>query len=99
MTKDPFASTASLDANPFDDPFADEDSINKPSQSSHELPASHVADLDRRERDLERRERELHQKAETIRKQGRNNWPPGDYPLCSIMRPKSIDAHIRPYAP
>jgi secretory carrier-associated membrane protein len=79
MTKDPFASTASLDVNPFDDPFADQDSINKPSQYSHELAASRVADIDRREHDLERRERELHQKAETVRKQGRNNWPPGDY--------------------
>lgn len=76
MTKDPFASTTSLDVNPFDDPFADQDSVNKPSQYSHELAASRVADLDHRERDLERRERELHQKAETIRKHGRNNWPP-----------------------
>lgn len=82
MTKDPFASTASLDVNPFDDPFADQDSISKPSQQhSHELAASRVADLDRRELDLDRRERELHQKAETIRKQGRNNWPPCEYPL------------------
>ncbi|KAF8503448.1 scamp family-domain-containing protein [Russula emetica] len=76
ITKDPFASTASLDVNPFDDPFPDQDSINKPSQYSHELAAPRVADLDRRERDLESRERELQQKAETIRKHGRNNWPP-----------------------
>ncbi|KAH9996796.1 scamp family-domain-containing protein, partial [Russula vinacea] len=76
ITKDPFASTASLDVNPFDDPFPDQDSINKPSQYSHELAASRVANLDSRERDLERRERELQQKAETIRKHGRNNWPP-----------------------
>ncbi|KAI0256813.1 scamp family-domain-containing protein [Lactifluus subvellereus] len=76
ITKDPFASTASLDTNPFDDPFADQDSVNKPSQYSHELAASRVADLERREQDLERRERELQQKAENIRKHGRNNWPP-----------------------
>jgi hypothetical protein len=96
QTQDPFASTASLDVNPFDDPFADQDSVNKPSQYSHELAASRVADLDRRERDLESRERELHKKAETIRKHGRNNWPPGDYPLRSIRRPESIHTHIRP---
>jgi len=96
QTQDPFASTASLDVNPFDDPFADQDSVNKPSQYSHELAASRVTDLDRRERDLESRERELHKKAETIRKHGRNNWPPGDYPLRSIRRSESIHAHIRP---
>jgi hypothetical protein len=76
ITKDPFASTASLDLNPFDDPFPDQDSINKPSQNSHEPAPSRATDLDRRERDLESRERELQQKAETIRKHGRNNWPP-----------------------
>lgn len=84
MTENPFASTTSLDVNPFDDPFADQDSVNKPSQYSHELAASRVAELDRRENDLERRERELHQKAETIRKHGRNNWPPCQCPQSSI---------------
>lgn len=83
MTKDPFASTTSLDVNPFDDPFADQDTVNKPSQYSHELAAARVADLDHREQDLERRERELHQKAETIRKHGRNNWPPCQCPQSS----------------
>jgi hypothetical protein len=106
MTKDPFASTVSLDVNPFDDPFADQDSTNKPSQQhSHELAPSQVADLDRRERDLDRRERELHQKAETIRKQGRNNWPPCEYPLpfnrfrtaftlISPGMPRSFSSHL-----
>ncbi|KAI9509634.1 scamp-domain-containing protein [Russula earlei] len=75
-TNDPFASTDSLDVNPFDDPSTDQQSVNKPSQYSHEIVASRAADLERRERDLEHRERELHQKAETIRKHGRNNWPP-----------------------
>jgi hypothetical protein len=84
MTENPFASTTSLDVNPFDDPFADQDSVNKPSQYSHELAASRVAELDRRENDLERRERELHQKSETIRKHGRNNWPPCQCPQSSI---------------
>ncbi|KAH9981185.1 scamp-domain-containing protein [Lactifluus volemus] len=76
VTKDPFSSTASLDANPFDDPFADPDSVNKSSNYSQERTASRVANLDLREQDLERRERELQQKADTIRKHGRNNWPP-----------------------
>ncbi|KAN0140740.1 SCAMP family domain containing protein [Lactarius tabidus] len=75
-TKDPFSSSASLDVNPFDDPFADQDSVNKTPQYLPELTASRAADLERREQDLERRERELHQKAENIRKHGRNNWPP-----------------------
>ncbi|KAI0273748.1 scamp-domain-containing protein [Gloeopeniophorella convolvens] len=76
ITKNPFASTASLDVNPFDDPFADQDPTHKASQYSHELAASRAVDLERREQDLERRERELHQKAENIRKHGRNNFPP-----------------------
>ncbi|KAI9571330.1 scamp family-domain-containing protein [Boletus coccyginus] len=59
-TQNPFASTHSLDANPFDDPAKD----------------ARPQDLDRRERDLERREHELTQRAEHIRKFGRNNWPP-----------------------
>lgn len=87
ITKDPFASTASLDANPFDDPFADQDSVNKPSQYSHEFVASRVVDLERREQDLERRERELQQKADTIRKHGRNNWPPCETLLSFIRVP------------
>ena len=74
-TKNPFSSSASLDVNPFDDPFADQDSVNKTPQYLPELTASRAADLDRREQDLERRERELHHKAENIRKHGRNNWP------------------------
>jgi len=61
-TENPFASTHSLDANPFDDPPPE----NK----------SRVDTLARRERDLERREQELNQRAEHIRRHGRNNWPP-----------------------
>ena len=87
FTKDPFASTTSLDVNPFDDPFPHQDSTNKPPQYSHELAASRGADLDRREQDLERRERELQQKAETIRKHGRNNWPPCEsFRSCSTSQ-------------
>jgi hypothetical protein len=91
-TKDPFSSSASLDVNPFDDPFADQDSVNKTPQYLPELTASRAADLERREQDLERRERELHQKAENIRKHGRNNWPRCEYyPLTSYTFP-----HLRP---
>lgn len=79
-TKNPFSSSASLDVNPFDDPFADQDSVNKTPQYLPELTATRAADLDRREQDLERRERELHHKAENIRKHGRNNWPPCKFP-------------------
>ena len=80
-TKDPFSSSASLDVNPFDDPFPDQESVNKTPQYLPELTASRAVELDRREQDLERRERELHQKAETIRKHGRNNWPRCEYSL------------------
>jgi hypothetical protein len=80
-TKDPFSSSASLDVNPFDDPFPDQESVNKTPQYLPELTASRAVELDRREQDLERRERELHQKAENIRKHGRNNWPRCEYSL------------------
>ncbi|TFY72661.1 hypothetical protein EVG20_g331 [Dentipellis fragilis] len=71
ITKNPFASTNSLDTNPFEDPFADQTS-----QYSHDATAARQAELTQRELDLERRERELNNKAENIRKHGRNNWPP-----------------------
>lgn len=62
--ENPFASSNTLDTNPFDDPA-------KP--SSHD---AQLDDLRQREADLERRERELSQKQDHIRKHGRNNWPP-----------------------
>ncbi|KAJ7632678.1 scamp family-domain-containing protein [Roridomyces roridus] len=61
----PFASSQSLDANPFDDPA--------PVQSSND---ARLEQLRQREQDLERREAELQNKTEHIRKHGRNNWPP-----------------------
>jgi hypothetical protein len=61
--KNPFASSNSLDINPFDDP---------PQQPSH---SARLDEIQRREADLERRETELHRKAEHIRMHGRNNWP------------------------
>ncbi|EGN93248.1 hypothetical protein SERLA73DRAFT_145753 [Serpula lacrymans var. lacrymans S7.3] len=69
ITQNPFASTHSLDTNPFDDPI--------PQQT---VNSAHLEELSRRERDLERREQELNQRAEHVRVHGRNNWPPF-YPL------------------
>ena len=82
-TQNPFASTHSLDTNPFDDP---------PTKD-----APHPQDLDRRERDLERREQELNQRAEHIRKHGRNNWPPCLYPsplARSVLMYSSFPSHL-----
>ncbi|KAL9715202.1 hypothetical protein Ac2012v2_001863 [Leucoagaricus gongylophorus] len=58
--ENPFASSHSLDTNPFDDPPY----------------STRLEDLQRREADLQRREAELDSKSEHIRKHGRNNWPP-----------------------
>jgi len=69
-THNPFASTHSLDTNPFDDP-------STPTQSaSHAAEAAKLEELRQRERDLERREREVNAKAENLRLHGKNNWPP-----------------------
>ena len=60
----PFASSHSLDANPFDDP------VPTPATAAREQ------ELRRREEDLQRRESELNNRAEHIRRHGRNNFPP-----------------------
>ena len=73
-TENPFASTHSLDANPFDDPTPARTSP-APSYPSPNH-AARLEELNQRERDLERREAELNQKADHIRRFGRNNWPP-----------------------
>ncbi|KAH7889349.1 scamp family-domain-containing protein [Phlebopus sp. FC_14] len=78
-TQNPFASTHSLDANPFDDPAPTHAAQN----------SAHLDELNRRERDLERREQELNQRAEHIRVHGRNNWPPF-YPLIYHSIPEEI---------
>ena len=70
-TENPFASTHSLDTNPFDDPIA-----KSAASSTSKVNATRLEELEQRERDLERRETELNQRAEYIRKHGRNNWPP-----------------------
>ena len=67
--ENPFASSHSLDTNPFDDPAT----------TQQQSDATRLEELRQREADLERRERELAQKSEHIRKHGRNNWPPCEY--------------------
>ena len=76
-TENPFGSSHSLDANPFDDPTPD---------PAH---AARMEELAQRERDLERRETELAQKADHIKKHGRNNFPPCEYPP-----PESAQVHL-----
>lgn len=73
FTENPFASTHSLDTNPFDDPSPYSASA---ASSKVTVDATRLQELEQRERDLERREQELTQKADYIRKHGRNNWPP-----------------------
>ncbi|RDB21116.1 Secretory carrier-associated membrane protein 2 [Hypsizygus marmoreus] len=69
-THNPFASSHSLDTNPFDDPAT-------PTQvHSQSTDAVRLEELRRREQDLERREQELNAKANNIRLHGKNNWPP-----------------------
>ncbi|KAG9125575.1 hypothetical protein FRC07_007038 [Ceratobasidium sp. 392] len=65
--ENPFASTHSLDANPFDDP---QDSKPTPVKTS-----SRLEDIDRRERELAAREAEISRRETNIR-HGKNNFPP-----------------------
>ncbi|KAF8964054.1 scamp family-domain-containing protein [Flammula alnicola] len=67
--QNPFASTHSLDTNPFDDP-------PQQSASAASAEAARLEEIRRREQDLERREAELNNKADHIRRHGRNNFPP-----------------------
>ncbi|KAG0707689.1 scamp family-domain-containing protein [Suillus ampliporus] len=85
FTENPFASSHSLDTNPFEDP------------STRHVPEhdAHLEDLSRREQDLERRERELNQRADHIRTHGRNNWPPF-YPLIYHAISEEIPEASRP---
>jgi len=68
MHENPFASNASLDTNPFDDPTA----AAKPYPSSLDTRAE---DLARRERELAAREAEVNARANQLRTHGKNNWP------------------------
>ncbi|KAG6376351.1 scamp family-domain-containing protein [Boletus reticuloceps] len=81
FTQNPFASTHSLDTNPFDDPAPKDN--------------PRFQNIDRRERDLERREQELNQREEHIRTHGRSNWPPF-YPLIYHSISEEIPDASRP---
>lgn len=71
--ENPFASTDSLDKNPFDDPgvgtYSASTSTYDPSLAARE------AELRRREEDLRAREREVAQQQEAIQRRRKNNWP------------------------
>lgn len=71
--QNPFASTHSLDANPFDDP--------QPQTAEY---TAREQELRRREEELQRRESELNNRAEHIRRHGRNNFPPCGSSIWSI---------------
>jgi len=78
LTENPFASTATLgddpfDNNPFDDPATATSSFHQQQSAG---AVDRQAELDRRERELAAREQALNQRADHIRRHGRNNFPP-----------------------
>ncbi|PAV23907.1 scamp-domain-containing [Pyrrhoderma noxium] len=69
----PFASTHSLDENPFEDPVSNSYTGYNPNIDSR------AAELDRRQAELDAREAQIRREQEQLsnaRKNGRNNWPP-----------------------
>lgn len=89
--QNPFASTHSLDTNPFDDP----PQTAKPVSPEE---AARLAEIRRREEDLARREADLNNKADHIRVHGRNNFPPcqcNSFPFgLSSHRPSSFPSNL-----
>ncbi|KAH9946092.1 scamp-domain-containing protein, partial [Epithele typhae] len=83
--ENPFASSHSLDANPFDDPAASQQASN----------TARLEEIRQRELELERRERELAQKSDHIRKHGRNNWPPF-FPLIFHSISEELPSEAQP---
>jgi len=83
----PFGSSQSLDANPFEDPA--------PPPEADPTHAARLEEIAQRERDLERRETELSQKTDHIRRHGRNNFPPF-IPLIFHSIPEEIPEASRP---
>ncbi|KAG8861205.1 hypothetical protein FRB96_003155 [Tulasnella sp. 330] len=87
LHENPFASNASLDTNPFDDPST------KPYGVSTSTLDTRAEDLARRERELAAREAEVNARAEQVRTHGKNNWP-FFYPLIFHSIPDEIpEAH------
>ncbi|GAA6063289.1 hypothetical protein JCM10212_004671 [Sporobolomyces blumeae] len=92
LDSNPFADPAvqqglRSNAHEYDDAYS-----SKHAESSYSLPQQQAAppapdvqarldELQRREQELAARERNLTAKQEHIRKHGRNNWPPGPWPL------------------
>lgn len=74
-TENPFASTHSLDDNPFDDPTPTNQRTFAPPQPDR------TAELDRRERELAAREQALSERQAHLQRHGRNNWPPCKLPF------------------
>ncbi|ESK94555.1 secretory carrier membrane protein 2 [Moniliophthora roreri MCA 2997] len=79
--QNPFASSHSLDANPFEDP-----------QDQHDAK---MQEIRAREEALQRRETELRQREEHVRNHGRKNWPPF-FPLIYHDIPEEIPEASRP---
>ncbi|ORY72605.1 scamp family-domain-containing protein [Leucosporidium creatinivorum] len=71
---------ASNDDTPTASKLSLPDSIAPPAQGQGDM-SSRFNDLAKREQALAAREAQLSAKAEHIRKHGRNNWPPGPWPL------------------
>ncbi|KAB5596524.1 hypothetical protein CTheo_161 [Ceratobasidium theobromae] len=82
--ENPFASTHSLDANPFDDP----------ADTHAQSTAAKQADLERRERELAAREADISRR-ETNIKHGKNNFPPF-FPLVFHSIEDEIPQDSRP---
>lgn len=61
-----------------------------PNNQSRDDMSIRLQDLARREQELAQRERQLADRAEHIRKHGRNNWPPGPFPLIYHDIPAQI---------
>jgi len=87
ITENPFASTTSLDQNPFEDPA--------PPPPVAGAKGNRLDDLERRERELQAREAELARRQEHIRLHGRNNWP-FFFPLIYHSIPDEIPEQYQP---
>lgn len=78
--ENPFASTHSLDENPFNDPTP------AATQPSYEQPTvDRTTELDRREAQLRQQEEQLRrdqEQVQNIRRNGKNNWPPCNSSSC-----------------
>jgi len=92
-TENPFASTHSLDLNPFDDPEATSNiQFPPPVEGSRQTQLDELA---RREAALNAREQELNRRQETMKRTAPNNWP-FFFPLIYHSIPDEIPEASRP---